>query len=70
VLNPLHKAVDPDALDSLFTGSTDAQSDATATPDVESVASAGSRIMFRYEGFEVTVRSDGHITVAPVESLR
>ncbi|KTG08343.1 hypothetical protein AUR64_19105 [Haloprofundus marisrubri] len=53
-ISPLYSVVDPDALEALFAG-------ATATPN--------SRVVtFDYEGFEVTIREHGCITLTSVEA--
>lgn len=48
---PLHRVVDPDALDDLF------RSDGTTT--------ASPRVSFTYAGHEVTVRGRGDVEVRP-----
>ncbi|QCJ46656.1 MULTISPECIES: HalOD1 output domain-containing protein [Haloprofundus] len=55
-ITPLYTAVDPDALETLF-----GESATGARPN-------GRVVTFDYEGFEVTVRSPGCITLSPVET--
>lgn len=50
-LTPLYEVIDPDALDKLF----------ASTPTDNQ---RGGTITFSYSGYEVTVASDGHISVA------
>lgn len=52
-LSPLQHHVDADALDALVASRTDEDG-------------AGVRVTFEYEGFEVTVDSDGGIDTSPV----
>ncbi|GAB3666333.1 HalOD1 output domain-containing protein [Halopiger thermotolerans] len=52
---PLHAAVDPEALDSLFADR------ASGAPRSDGTVS------FRYCGYQVTVAADGSVSVAPVE---
>jgi hypothetical protein len=47
---PLYSAVDPEALDGLFRGSS-------------------GRVVFTYQGYEITVTSDGEVSVTPLRSV-
>lgn len=47
---PLYEAIDPSALDDLFS-------------DRNGVSSVG-KVTFRYDGFEVTVESNGEVTLS------
>ena len=52
---PLYTAVDPDALDSLFHSAT------TDEPN------PSGRVSFAYRGYDVTVRSDGAVSVSETD---
>ena len=52
---PLYTAVDPDALDSLFHSATADESN------------PGGRVSFSYCGYDVTVRSDGEVSVSETD---
>ena len=54
-LDPLYERIDPDALDELFAR----RPDGVPPEDVE--------LSWRYEGHEVTIRSDGMLSVQPIE---
>lgn len=56
-LAPLHATVDTGALDDLFAASTDE-------------TRRGGRVSFAYEGFGVSVRSEGTIEASPYETER
>lgn len=51
VTPPLYSAIDPTALDEIF----------TSTP---TTGREGGRVVFTYEGYEVTVSGDGYVSVA------
>lgn len=53
-LEPLYDVVDPDALDALFEGDD---------------ASARVRVVFTYEGYQVTVSGAGDVEVATVDDV-
>jgi arginase family enzyme len=52
-LDPLAMTVDPDALDDLFAPGTEVR----------------GRVSFTYEGYDVTVRSDGRLEVVPADEV-
>ena len=52
-LPPLHRAIDPDALDALF----------APTPQTDRMEGA---VSFEYSGYEVTVHSHGYVETTPV----
>jgi hypothetical protein len=54
-LEPLGRAVDPEAMDGLF----------TSTRAYPGNYAAGSRLAFRFEGLHVTIESDGVIRLEP-----
>lgn len=54
-LTPLRTGVDPDALNALF------------DPTGSGYGVRDGELVFRYEGFEVTVTSDGGIELRPVD---
>ncbi|WP_255197061.1 HalOD1 output domain-containing protein [Halorarius litoreus] len=55
-ITPLYSAIDPDALDALF------------TPDAPDRALPSGTVTFPYHGYAVTVRSDGTIHVEPADA--
>lgn len=48
-LPPLHRAIDPDALDALF------------APRIDDTARPGGRVTFPYAGYTVVITADGQV---------